>query len=266
MSGSIVSAVLMCHAPIVVPEVAGAHAPLCATTTRAMAEAARRLVASRPDVLVIVSPHTARRRDSFGVVNQDRLVGDFTDFRAPGVAVSLPVATAAIEPVRAAAAAIGVATHTLTVPRLDHGALVPLHFAALAGWRGPTLLLSLPWPGSGAEVAMGEAIAAAAAAAGGRWAFLASGDMSHRLVPGAPAGFHPRARTFDATFAACVAAGDLRAAVAIDPALRELAAEDVVDSVAVAAGAVGFDVTGHEKLAYEGPFGVGYLEAVLRAA
>jgi AmmeMemoRadiSam system protein A len=45
--------------------------------------------------------------------------------------------------------------------------------------------------------------------------------------------------------------------------LREIAAEDVVDSCTVAAAAVDFDARGHRVLHYEGPFGVGYLEAIL---
>jgi AmmeMemoRadiSam system protein A len=49
----------------------------------------------------------------------------------------------------------------------------------------------------------------------------------------------------------------------VDLDLRELAAEDVVDSCAVAAGAVDYRSDGHRTYGYEGPFGVGYLEALL---
>jgi AmmeMemoRadiSam system protein A len=110
---------------------------------------------------------------------------------------------------------------------------------------------------------MGRALAQAARQLGERVCVVASGDMSHRLTRDAPAGYHPQARAFDAGFAELIARGDLREAARFDDGLRELAAEDVVDSCAVAAGAVDFDATGHRVLHYEGPFGVGYLEAVL---
>lgn len=87
--------------------------------------------------------------------------------------------------------------------------------------------------------------------------------MSHRLIPSAPAGYHPLAKEFDRTFKARIDAGDLRGACAVDPHLRELAAENVVDTTTVAAAAVGYKNHGHRTYAYEGPFGVGYLEAVL---
>jgi AmmeMemoRadiSam system protein A len=182
-----------------------------------------------------------------------RLEGDFGDFGHPEIRISLPNAHAALP------------ASPLPPLRLDHGAMVPLFFLQEAGWNGPTLVLSLPYPASPEEcVRMGEAIAATARASGKRWALLASGDMSHRLQPGAPAGFDPRAAGFDGYVREAVAAGDLRRAIAADRGLRELAAEDVVDSLAVAAGATGFDSSGCETLSYEAPYGVGYLVAVLR--
>jgi AmmeMemoRadiSam system protein A len=140
---------------------------------------------------------------------------------------------------------------------------VPLYFLRRAGWEGATLLIALPNPGTRSEERMGQAIARAAEDAGERWLVLASGDMSHRLHPTGPGGYHPLAKEFDRTFKARIDSGDLRGACAIDPSLREIAAEDVIDSTAVAAGSVGYRSHGHRTYSYEGPFGVGYLEAVL---
>jgi MEMO1 family protein len=259
-------AVLMCHAPIVVPEVGGDRAAECARTTQAMSAAAERLLAHRPDVIALVSPHAPRDRTRFGVCGAELLQGSFERFGAPDVEVRLPGAPELAHALRRSVQGKEVSTCELSGRGLDHGALVPLYFVRKAGWSGPTLLLSLPYPGTDGEAAMGRALARAAEEIGVRVCVLASGDMSHRLTPGAPAGFHPQARTFDDRFRELIARGELQNAVHIDAALRELAAEDVVDSCAVAAGAVGFDATGHRVLHYEGPFGVGYLEAVLHEA
>lgn len=256
-------AVLMCHAPIVIPEIAGPRASECAQTTAAMRQTARRLVAHAPDVLVIVSPHAPRDRRRWGIADAGQIAGDFGRFGVPEIGLTLPGAPSAAAALARAAHALGLTTWRAPGAELDHGALVPLYFVREAGWLGPTLLVALPYPGTGSEATMGRAIAEAAALAGERWAVLASGDMSHRLTPDAPAGYDPRARDFDARFRELVAAGDLRGACAVDPDLRELAAEDVVDSCVVAAGAVSFTATGHELFSYEGPFGVGYMEAVL---
>jgi MEMO1 family protein len=256
-------AVLMCHAPIVLPDVAGNRARQCGQTTRAMGDVATRLVAHSPDVIVIVSPHAPRHPSAWGVCTESPLRGDFGRFGAEHIGITLPGAPEAAARLSAAAKANKLSVREISADRLDHGTLVPLYFVRQAGWDGPTLLVALPYPGTGSEVTMGEAIARAARDAGQRWAVLASGDMSHRLIPSAPAGYHPQAKEFDRTFKAHIDAGDLRAACAVDADLRELAAEDVVDSCAVAAGAVRFESRGHRTYGYEGPFGVGYLEAVL---
>jgi MEMO1 family protein len=256
-------AVLMCHAPIVVPDVAGNRARQCGETTRAMADVAARLRAHAPDVLVIISPHAARHAARWGICTQTPLQGNFGRFGADHIGVTLPGAPDAAARLAVQARELRLTTRELAGDELDHGTLVPLYFMSKAGWNGPTLLLAPPVPGSRTEERMGQAIAHSAEQAGERWVVLASGDMSHRLIPGAPSGYHPLAKEFDRTFKARIDAGDLRGACAIDGDLRELAAEDVVDSCKVAAAAVGYRSHGHRTYAYEGPFGVGYLEAVL---
>ncbi len=252
-------AVFMCHAPIVIPAVGGARSAECADTTAAMTKAASALVAEPLDALVVISPHTPRRRTGWGVVTGDRLTGDMSRFGAPQARIDLPIATGAVSSTKRAAADQGLSLTGISLPSLDHGAYVPMHFVFEAGWRGPVLLLNLPWDGGHAE--MGRALRAAST--GQRWGILASGDMSHKLIHGAPAGFDPRAAEFDRVFSDALRRGDLRAASDVDAELRELAAEDAVDSLAVAAAAVDYDNAGHQFFSYEGPFGVGYCEAVL---
>lgn len=254
--------VLMCHAPIVVPAVGGDRGADCASTTTAMTRVAQRLVAQRPDVLVVISPHTPRADQAWAVVDGPRIRGDLSAFGAPQAAVDLPAAESFRERLHAAGSRHGAPTVRLRDRPLDHGAMVPLWFVHQAGWRGPTVVIALPWE-EGREAAMGRLLGELAAEGPERVAILASGDMSHRLQPGAPSGYEPRARVFDAAFVDALRRGDLHTATRPDPALRELAAEDVVASVTVAAAAVDFRTDGLEVLFYEGPFGVGYCEAVL---
>ena len=235
----------MCHAPIVVPAVGGDNAARCRATTRAMREVAARAVASQPDRMVVISPHSPRRPNAWGAwIGRHR--GDLGEFGAPEVAVDLPDAPEV-------GAALG--TAGISGKPLDHGAMVPLSFLWEAGWRGPTAILALPW-GEAGSAAVGQALAAL----GGRTAVIASGDMSHRLKPGAPAGYHPQASAFDAGFVAALTAERWEDALAA--AHRDIAAEDVVDSTAVAMAAAGAPENA-EVLSYEGPWGVGYTEAIL---
>ena len=237
---------LMCHAPIVLPAVGGARSGLCAATTRAMREVAARAVDSAPDRLVLVSPHTPRHPVAWAAWTGPHC-GDLSSFGAPELAIELPDAPEA-------AAAVG--AEPVAEGGLDHGAMVPLLFLWEAGWRGPTALLGLPWQDPPDSAAVGRALATLP----GRTAVIASGDMSHRLKPGAPSGFHPRAQRFDDAFVAGLRGDDWSAAVAAEQ--RGVAAEDVVDSVRVAMAAVPGPLNA-EVLSYEGPWGVGYTEAIL---
>lgn len=241
---------LMCHAPIVLPTVAGPQqAARCLRTTRAMREVASRAVGSRPDRLVLISPHSPRAPLRFSAWAGPVHTGDLADFGAPQLRVELPDAPEV-------ARQLDLARIEGRTGWLDHGAMVPLAFLWEAGWRGPTAILALPGRVEPAAEVLGRALAALP----GRTAVIASGDMSHRLKPGAPAGYDPEAADFDGEFVAGLRADDWDAAVHAQP--RERAAEDVVDSARVAMGAAGAPLHA-EVLSYEGPWGVGYTEAIL---
>jgi aromatic ring-opening dioxygenase LigB subunit len=97
----------------------------------------------------------------------------------------------------------------------------------------------------------GRAVAAAVEASGRRTLFVASGDLSHRLTPGAPAGYDERGQQFDRQVADSFTRADWDSLVHLPPSLVE------------AAGILFGVLSGREHrtrlLSYEGPFGVGYL-------
>jgi len=261
----IVFAGLMPHAPILVPGVGGDRIAPIASTMAAMTTVAGRAVSARPDTVVVVSPHSPRRPEAFGVWETPRLRGSLAEFGSPTDEVDLPPDAALIERLKAEASRAGVRVWPITAGLLDHGALVPLCYLVAAGWRGPTVVLSLDASGAGSLETLGQALAAAAQSLHRRVALIASGDMSHRLTPTAPSGFHPEGRRFDERFVALLRAGATDEIGQIDPRLREIAAEDVVESTVVALAAVAGRTDGRDVLSYEGPFGVGYGVAVLFA-
>ncbi len=258
-------AVLMPHAPILVPEVGGERAGAAAASQRAMRAAANDVMRRHPDSLVLISPHSPRQPGAFGLWSDDPLRGSFAQFNAPHAALALPLDKSLAQAIATEMAARNLQTWAIHRSPLDHGALVPLWFLAEAGWSGPTVVLGLNYPGENGLAVLGAAIAAAAQKSSRRIAVIASGDMSHRLTENAPCGFQPQAHRFDESFIRLVRAGDYRGIEKIDPDLRELAAEDAVDSTVIAAAAVDWQSTGHRVFNYEGPFGVGYGVAVLFA-
>ena len=263
--------VLLPHPPIAVPAVSGDRGFRCQQTTEACRQVAKKIVDLAPERLILISPHTPRDRRAFGLVGGDRLFGDLGRFGAPATGFDLPG-----DPELATSLEHTLSTHRhsdgandapelrrLPSQALDHGAVVPLFFLAEAGWTGATTVIALPWQHSAAVGRrFGRRLAQALAAIDGEAVLVASGDMSHRCLPDAPAGFHPRAAEFDRELTRLVAAGEFAAIAQIDPELRELAAEDTSETALIVTAAHDFDSHGAEVISYEHPFGVGYLVAV----
>jgi AMMECR1 domain-containing protein/aromatic ring-opening dioxygenase LigB subunit len=257
-------AVLMCQACNVIPAVAGHRARQCMDTTRAMSDAAARMCAHAPDVVVLIDSLTSHASAQWGVCSETPLRGDFERFGAAQVGITLPGAPEAALRLASVARQLGLATREVASVGLDRGTLVPLYFLQQVGWQGPTLLITLPGLGADDQAAsMGRAIAQAAEQAQQRWGIVASGDTSQRLTPNAVDGYHPRAKDFDRIFRARLDAGDLRGATTINRELRDLAVEHVSSVCKVVANAVDFRSDGHVCHGYEAPFGVGYLTATL---
>jgi len=266
LGGGVACAVLMPHAPILVPGIAGERGVAAAATSLAMRKAAACVMRHEPESIVLISPHAPRHARAFGVWADNPVVGTFAPFNAPDIGVSFPLDEPLVRTLIADIQARHLVTWPIQATPLDHGALVPLWFLAEAGWHGPIVVLSLnDYPNENALTTVGQAIAAAAQKQPRRVVIIASGDMSHRLTANAPCGYHPQAHQFDQAFIRLIRTGDYRKLEHINPGLRELAAEDVLDSTVIAAAAADWRTTGHQVLQYEGPFGVGYGVAILFA-
>ncbi len=250
---TIVWAGLAPHPPVIVPTVGKQRCDEVAATVTAMQAWSRDLLAAEPQRVVLVSPHTLR--PSFGISSwyEKRLDGNFSRFGAAATQINLHNDVDWLKRFRDNYHEI----FDLALEPLDHGALVPLHFLVEAGWTGPTVVLGLPFGGGTQLEEIGSAIAAADLPEE-RTALIASGDMSHCLIPSAPAGYDPAGAEFDERFVSAVRATNYQAALDISPSLQREAKQDVVESCAIAWHATGFDTQNAHFYSYEGPFGVGY--------
>lgn len=251
------------HPPIMVPEVGRESIAGVRHSIEAMAQLTERLIASGAETVILISPHAPLEIDSFVAYEGPQLYGDFANFHAPETSVSAPVDGELLEAITAAAANENYRVSTLPDTELDHGTAVPLYFLLRNGWQGKVVALGYSFLSNDDHLRFGRCIKSAVNSVGRRVGFIASGDLSHRLAPHAPAGFNPRAHVFDETVVAALNANDPQAIVEIDHGLRKLAGECGYRSMLVAIGAgTGLPVS-CEVMNYEAPFGVGYLVAQL---
>ena len=264
MLGRIVFAGIAPHPPLLVPEVGGSRIERVADSRRALRDFSRRVVRTSPETVIVISPHSPLDPRVFTARSTPELAGDFREFLAPAVRLTFPNDLEMIEAIKQSAKPGGVELHALDREySLDHGALVPLYYLHEAGWRGPTVVIGFTLQSNAKHLAFGRAIAAAAAALNRKVALVASGDLSHRLIVDGPYEFEPTAHLFDEEVVDAIARGDARGVLNIDADLRERAGECGYRSIVIALGCVGEKPSASQVLSYEGPFGVGYMVAVL---
>lgn len=251
------------HPPIVVPEVGGREAQTVKKTADALWGLGLDLRMLEPVTLVVMSPHTPIYREGFSVLVGSSLSGSLAQFRAPEVRVDAQpdeeLADAIVEAGRETGVHIAERSTWGGEVDLDHGVLVPLYFLAPKDYR--LVCVSISMFSYEDHYKLGTCIRTAADMLGRRTVFIASGDMSHRLLPGAPAGFSPRGEEFDRDIVRIISSGEFSGLFDLDPSLVDDAGECGLRSIFTMAGAMdGYSVKS-EVLSYEGPFGVGYLVA-----
>ena len=262
-ASAIVFAGIAPHPPIMVPEVGRAAVAEVRTSIDAMAELTERVIASGAETVILISPHAPLDPYAFVAYQGPTLFGDFSNFRAPSSMVTAELDADILDAITRYAARQSLEVLTLENQNLDHGTAVPLYFLQRNGWHGRVVALGYSFRSTEDHLRFGRSIREAVDSVGRRVAFIASGDLSHRLKPEAPAGYYPDAHLFDEEVVSALRDGSPARVINIDQELRKLAGECGYRSMLVAFGVARGLKPAPEVLNYEAPFGVGYMVAQL---
>jgi AmmeMemoRadiSam system protein A/AmmeMemoRadiSam system protein B len=231
-----------------------------------MADLTRRVNDAGAETVILISPHARLDADSFVAYQGPVIYGDFANFHAPGTEFSAHVDEELLTAITQAGAAQNYRVSMLVDDLLDHGTAVPLYFLLRNGWHGQVVALGYSFLSNNDHLRFGACIANAVDQVGRRVAFIASGDLSHRLKPEAPAGYNPSAHLFDEEVMEALRSNVPERIVDMDQGLRRLAGECGYRSMLVAIGAASELPLRCEVMSYEAPFGVGYMVAQLTNA
>jgi MEMO1 family protein len=265
-TSSLVFAGIAPHPPIMVPEVGREASADVRNSIDAMAELTERVIASGAETVILISPHAPLESQAFVAYDGPQLYGDFGSFRAPATAVQAELDDELLTEITRAAAAENLVTLRIRGLELDHGTAVPLYFLQRNGWQGRVVALGYSYLSNGDHLRFGQCIRRAIDKTGRPVAFIASGDLSHRLKPSAPAGYNPEAHLFDEEIVDAIKSCVTSRIVDLDQELRRRAGECGYRSMLVALGVAEGFAQSCELFSYEAPFGVGYLVAQLFAA
>ncbi len=263
MAGSLVFVGIAPHPPIMVPEVGRESIAEVRGSIDAMRVLTERIIACGAETIIIVSPHAPLEAQAFVAYHEAELHGDFANFRAPQATVNAPLDLELLEAIISSAAADDYQIIPLEGYELDHGIAVPLYFFLRNNWRGHVVALGYSFLSNEDHVRFGKCIRRAVEASERAVAFVASGDLSHRLTPDAPAGYNAQAHFFDEQVVASISENVPESILNIDQNLRRLAGDCGYRSMLVAIGTGDESSRDCEVLHYEAPFGVGYMVAQL---
>jgi len=264
-------AALSPHPPLIIPYIGGERIREVASTVDGIRAMAREMADSAPETIVFLTPHGNVFSDCISFLSDSELYGDFSLFgsQEKGTRVKNDLNLLA----KIGKIAVDAGINMLAVdgelarnnglnPSLDHGILVPLYYIQEAGLKDiPIVAISIGFLEVQELYAFGKVIQDAAEQLGKRIAVLASGDMSHRLKNEGPYDYHPDGLRFDQQVKTILETADVDSLLKMPLTLRENAGQCGYPSLIIMFGALdGIDFE-PRIFSYEGPFGVGYLNA-----
>lgn len=246
------------HPPIIIPSIGKEETIKVKNTVNAMKNLADDLALEKISTAVVISPHGPVDWHKMTVNTAEPLHGSFLNFgdnTEMKFNNDIELAEAIIDYANKA----DVSVEAKREVHLDHGTMVPLYFLAEKTPKLKIVPIAYSFLDYRTHFNFGKAIYNAASESDDHIAVIASGDLSHRLTPDAPAGYSNRGKEFDKKLIELLEQGKTADILALDPALIEEAGECGLRSIIVLLGALSGLKSKFQKLSYEGPFGVGYL-------
>jgi len=246
------------HPPILIPTIGKDNLDKIKQTEKAMKNLEQELYASKPDVVLVISPHGELIPDAFSLNLNSVYSADFEnfgDFKTKMEFKSSPKLSLRIkERVEDQLPIV-----LVSEPKLDHGIGVPLYYLSqhLKGIKIIPVYYSLL--DYKLHYLFGQLIKKELVKSDQRVAVIASGDLSHCLIKGAPAPYSAQGEKFDTKLVELISKKQYEKIMKMDKKLIEKAAECGLRSFLILFGIIEQIEHNPEVLSYEGPFGVGYL-------
>lgn len=266
----LLSGYLFPHPPIIVAEIGRGEEEKALKTVEGCKTLARDIKDKTPDTIIIITPHGPLFSDAISISVGEDLRGDFKNFGNNELDFSyknnLDLVNRIID--RSYEENIPIAKIDKNMAKdykisleLDHGALVPLYFIdkEYKNFKLVHITYGLLTP----EVLykFGNVIQDIVMELEEKVAFIASGDLSHKLSNDGPYEYSPSGEKFDRKLVEILETEDFESLVSFDQELSESAGECGLRSLIILGGFLSGLEIESEVLSYEGPFGVGYCNA-----
>jgi aromatic ring-opening dioxygenase LigB subunit len=250
------------HPPIIIPTI-GKPSDLekISKTIEGMKKLAKEFSKAKPETVILISPHGLLDSDEITISKSPTFVGNFYHFGDFDTEFVFNNNLDLVEKIEKAAKEANIPIKTTNIKNLDHGTLVPLYYLTQGQPDIKLVTLTFSFLDSKIHFKFGQILKKVISDKGQetKIAIVASGDLSHRLTPDAPAGFSPRGKEFDQKIVKLLKEKDVKGILNLDKTLLEEAGECGYRSIVILLGVLDNLDWKPEILSYEAPFGVGYM-------
>ncbi len=258
---SLVFAAITPHPPLLIPSIGKEAAKKIDKTKRALEKLEEDLYLSKPEVIVIFSPHGNLLKDAFTVNLCPKYQSDLREFGDLSTQLTFNGEMQLMSSLRQACESVNITCRSISEPPLDHGVTVPLYFLTKHLNNIPIIPIGFCDADWKTHLEFGGLIKEQIMNCNKRVAVIASGDLSHALTTDAPAGFNPLGAEFDQKIQNLFALQNTTGLLQIDPAMISAAAECGFRAFLMLSGVLRGVNYQYHSYCYESPFGVGYLTA-----
>jgi len=258
----IVFAAITPHPPVLIPTIGKENVEKIKSTKQALENLAKKLEILKPERIIIISGHGSVLKDKFSVFSQEKYEADFNEFGDFSSKLEFSPDFEFIAKLKSASRLQGL-NIIVKAEKLDYGSAIPLNFLLNTEDTKKIKVVAITHSFLPIEshYKFGQIIGSEILKLGKRTAIIASGDLSHKLLPDSPAGYWDKAIEFDKNFIDLLAKNDHEKFLKFNKKNIENAAECLYYTQGIMLGLLKGQNIKFNMHSYEYPFGVGYLVA-----
>lgn len=255
---SLVFAAITPHPPVLIPSIGKDNIKQIEKTKQAMERLEKDLYASKPEIIIVISPHGDLKSDAFTINVCDNYEINFEDFGDFSTKLSVRGEMVLVS-MNTEKIASKVPLNIISESKLDHGAGIPLYYLIQHLDKPSIIPVGFSLLDNMAHFEFGKALKELIMDSDKRIAVIASGDMSHCLTESAPLPYNSSGKEFDEKIIKFLEEDDYLGIVNLDAQLIKKASECGLRSILILLGILNNVSCKAEIVSYEAPFGVGYL-------
>ena len=245
------------HPPIIIPEIGRGEEKKIASTSKALKIISKEVKQIEPETIIIITPHAKMHRGAVTINTAPLIKGTMAQFGRPDLRFSAKNDERIVKEIIKKCKKTGFPYAAVDM-NLDHGSFVPLYFISSEFSNFSLVHINYGIMLSAMLEEFGSILSDIIEEKKCKSVFIASGDLSHRLLSTGPYGFAPEGPKFDKEFVRIIEKGSISEFTDIPPLLTERAGECGLNSFLILSGLLSCYKHSQELLSYEGPFGVGY--------